>query len=102
MIVQVPGPQGVKGNDGDAGTGGITGWFKKPNLSEATAIPAAITNEFLIMLGQAEAGDGYGGIFWYNPLSVALDNYDHTNATLGGSVINPFGNSSAGRWLRYL
>jgi hypothetical protein len=56
----------------------------------------------MVMLGQVVPGDGFGAQFFYDPLSIAIDNYDHSNISLGGSVINPAGNSGPGRWHRLI
>lgn len=97
VTVSVPGPVGPAGPPGASASGDMVGWFVTDTLDTALLIPAASTNRFMIMLGGAAANDGFGGLFNWNNTSTALHNYDYT----GGSVINPFGNPGAGRWLRY-
>ncbi len=47
-----------------------------------------------IVDGYATAGDGGGGEFYWDPTSVAVDNV--------GTIVNPTGHVTAGRWIRIL
>lgn len=97
VTVSVPGPIGLTGPPGESASGDMVGWFIVDNLDSARLIPAAATNRFLIMLGGEFIGDSFGGSFYWDATSNALDNYTFT----GGSVFNPIGNPGAGRWIRF-
>jgi hypothetical protein len=98
IVVSVPGPAGPTGPEGPPADGNLVGWFVANTLADARLIPAAATNTFLVQLGGAVLGDGFGGQWYWDPLSNALDNATE----FGGSVINPTGNFGPGRWLRYI
>lgn len=96
-VVAVPGPQGSVGPPGADATAGLAGMFIRDNLASARLVPASPINTLLWMLGGAVKGDTFAATFYWDNDSFALDDY----TTTGGSVINPTGNSGAGRWLRF-
>lgn len=97
ITVSVPGPIGATGATGAAGASGLLGLLVADTLAAARALPNLSTNRYLIMLGGAALGDGFGGTFYWSSTSVLVDDY----TDFGGSVITPNLSSGPGRWLRF-
>lgn len=70
------------------------GWLIAQNLTYARAYPASTFNKFLVLEGLDTPGDGYGGTYFWSATSTAADD--------GSTVINPTGNTGAGRWIKLL
>lgn len=59
-------------------------------IADLTALDVATASSHVVVLGFAAAGDGGGGIFWYDSTSVEPED--------GGTIFAP--DSGAGRWIR--
>lgn len=100
ISLNIPGPAGPAGADGaDGASIAFAGLLIVDNLAAARALPALDTNRLMVMLGGATASDTFGGIFWWDATSFALDDYTEAG---GGVIVTPAGQSSSGRWIRMM
>ena len=60
----------------------------------AREIEASVNNKFLVLEGTTTPGDGFGGTYFWSATSTADDD--------GSIVINPDGNTVAGRWIKLM
>lgn len=73
---------------------GEVGFFFPQTMADLKAIPASLCNKAAFLAGYVTAGDGLGGVFTWS----------RADTTLGDdvTVINPTGNTAAGRWRKFI